>query len=67
MYPQNDSSDMQEDRLSLNAVEHVARAAKDSIQSTSHEANAYRNEAINSPTILTSVYVPSPSWTRRIA
>ena len=66
MYPQNDNSDIQ-DRLSFNAIEHAARAADDSIPSISHEPNADKSEATTSPTILTSVYVPSPSWTRRIA
>ena len=42
MYPQSDNGDMPEDILSLNAVEHVARAANDSIQRISHEANADR-------------------------
>ena len=52
-------SKTQEDRVSLNADEQVARAANDRIQSVPHEANPDRPEAATSITILTSVDVPS--------
>ena len=50
---------MQEDRVSLNAVEHVARAANDRIQSVSRKANSDSSQAATNTAILTFVDVSS--------
>lgn len=52
-------SEMQEDRLSLNAFERDAPAANDRIQSVSHEPNPDRGDAATSIALITSVDVPS--------
>ena len=52
-------SEMQEDCLSLNAVERGAPAANDRMQSVSHEPNPDRRDAAISIVSLTFMDVPS--------